>query len=437
VVCGQSIGAVSAPSSPLGQSQELTRSRRKCYESAINLVLDARAMQGDLVDLRRRIHREPEIGLRLPIAQRLVLDALDGLPLELSTGSGLSSVVAVLRGGRRTGRTVLLRADMDALPVTEQTGLEFAAPTQVMHACGHDLHSSMLVGAARLLCGRRDALAGDVVFMFQPGEEGHGGARMMIEEGVLKSAGRRPDAAFALHVVSAMLPLGTVGTRPGPLMAAVDVLRVTVHGAGGHGSMPHRANDPIPATAEMVTALQTMVTRRFDVFDPVVITVGSLHAGTQHNVIPDRAYFEATVRSFSPQAHARVSEQAVRVCQGIARAHGLELDGDFEVLFPVTVNDAAAARFVGDTVAKLFGANRFSDLQSPVTGSEDFSLVLDSVPGAMAFLGACPPNVDPATAPFNHSPLAIFDEGALCEGAALYAGLALDWLAAVGREGHT
>src|SRR5215475_14791267 len=271
---------------------------------------DAEAMAPELAGLRRAIHREPEIGLDLPGTQRKVLAALDGLPLEISLGTALSSVTAVLRGGRAAapggdaqgGPVVLLRGDMDALPVTERTGLDYASQTEgVMHACGHDLHTAMQAGAARLLAARQRELPGTVVFMFQPGEEGHAGARHMIAEGVLDAAGQRPAAAYALHVASADWPAGVISTRPGPMLAAAEVLAVTVHGHGGHGSEPHHAADPIPAACEMVTALQTLVTRRFDVFDPVVITVGSFHAGTTDNVIPDDATFLATVRSFSPE----------------------------------------------------------------------------------------------------------------------------------------
>src|SRR6202041_3133436 len=214
-------------------------------------------------------------------------------------GKQLSSVTAVLRGGR-PGPVVLLRADNDALPVTETTGLPFASRIDgAMHACGHDLHTAMLVGAARVLSARQHDLPGSVIFMFQPGEEGLGGARLMIEEGVLDAAGERPRAAYALHVFSHLVEGGVFAVRPGPALAAADILYVTVRGRGGHASAPQHSADPIPAACEMVTALQTFVTRRFDVFDPVVITVGSFHAGTVNNVIPDEARFWATARSFS------------------------------------------------------------------------------------------------------------------------------------------
>jgi hippurate hydrolase len=314
---------------------------------------------------------------------------------------------------------------MDALPVQERTGLDYAATGETMHACGHDLHTAMLVGAAQLLSAHRDDLDGDVVFMFQPGEEGYDGARHMVDAGVLDATGRRVEAALALHVTSAFLPSGMLATRPGSVMSAADVLRVTVRGAGGHGSAPHRAKDPIPAACEMVTALQTFVTRRFDVFDPVVITIGAFHAGTVHNVIPDEAYFEATVRSFSPDSHARVLEETVTVCRGIAAAHGLEVDAVAEELYPVTVNSREeVGRFV-DVVRELHGDGRYIELPNPLTGSEDFSRVLDQVPGTMAFLGAHLPERDPFTAPYNHSPEAAFDDAVLADGAAVYAEWAL------------
>jgi hippurate hydrolase len=324
---------------------------------------------------------------------------------------------------------VLLRADMDALPVVEETGLEFAATNGAMHACGHDLHTSMLVGAARLLSAHRDELGGDVILMFQPGEEGYDGARHMVEAGVLDAAGARPEAAFFMHVASSTFPSGTVAVRPGPMMAAADVLHVEVIGAGGHASTPHRAQDPIAVAAEIVTALQTLVTRQFDVFDPVVVTVGSFHAGSQQNIIAERATFDATVRSFSPEHQKAISERAVKLCRGIAEAHGLRADVEWQTLYPVTRNDPAEAAFLSDTVAALFGEPAAILLPNPHTGSEDFSRVLDEVPGAMAFLGATAPGRDPETAPFNHSPLAVFDEGVLASGAALYAQLAVDRLA--------
>ena len=357
---------------------------------------DAVAIADDLAGLRRRIHREPEIGLDLPKTQQKVLTALDRLPLELTMGRALSSVTAVLRGAR-PGATVLLRGDMDALPVTERTGLDYSSLTDgAMHACGHDLHTAMLTGAARLLAARQADLAGNVIFMILSG---------------------------------VFLVAGVLATRPGTMMAAADVLDVTVRGHGGHASRPYLAQDPIPAACEMVTALQTLVTRRFDVFDPVVITVGSFHAGTTDNVIPDEAHFLATVRSFSAAARDLVKDASVRLIADIAAGHGLQADADYIDGYPVTVNDAAATAFAEQTATGLLGGGRFVTQADPLTGAEDFSYVLEQVPGAFIMMGACPPGTDAASAPFNHAADAVFDDSVLADGAALLAELALRTLA--------
>ena len=390
---------------------------------------EAVAIAGDLTELRRAIHAEPEIGLDLPQTQSKVLAALGGLPLDISLGRSLSSVTAVLRGAK-PGPTVLLRADMDALPVAERSGVPYASRVDgAMHACGHDLHTAMLAGAARLLAAHQEELAGNVVFMFQPGEEGSGGARTMVGEGVLSAAGERPVAAYALHVASALLPLGLLASRPGTIMAAADTLHVTVHGRGGHGSQPHHAADPVPTACEIVLALQTMVTRRFNVFDPVVVTVGTFHAGTAENVIPDDATFVATVRSFSPEARAAIQNAAPRLARDIASAHGLTATAEFRDGYPVTVNNGDELAFAERTVTDVLGAGRYMTAPDPLTGSEDFSYVLDEVPGAFLMLGACPPGTDPVSAPFNHSAEAVFDDAVLPDGTAVYAELAVRRLA--------
>jgi amidohydrolase len=384
---------------------------------------DARAMSDDLVDLRRRLHRHPEIGLDLPVTQQTVLEALDGLDLEISTGESLSSVTAVLRG-ERDGPAVLLRGDMDGLPVQELTGLDFASQVEgAMHACGHDLHTAMLVGAARLLSAHRDELQGDVVLMFQPGEEGWDGAGRMLEEGVLDAAGRRVSSAYGMHVFSGQIPRGTFTTRPGSLMAASDGLHVTVHGEGGHGSTPYLAKDPVTVAAEIVTSLQTLVTRRFDVFDPVVVTVGSFHAGTRRNVIPDEARFEATVRSFSKTARDRIRAAAPELCRQVAAAHGLSAEADYFDEYPLTVNDADHAEFTAGVVREVFGEERFEPLANPHAGAEDFSRVLEAVPGCYVFLGAHPG--DDMDVPGNHSPRAVFVDEVMPDGVLLHAELAI------------
>ncbi|MEV0128631.1 M20 family metallopeptidase [Dactylosporangium sp. NPDC050688] len=390
----------------------------------MSLREDGELLRDDLVRLRRELHQEPEIGLHLPATQARVLEALDGLPLEVRTGEALSSVTAVLRGDR-PGPVVLLRGDMDALPVTELTGLPYASRVDgVMHACGHDLHTAGLVGAARLLAARRGELAGDVVFMFQPGEEGYDGAGLMLREGVLDAAGRPVEAAYGLHVLATDFPQGVFACRPGPLMSASAGLFVKVVGEGGHGSAPHDALDPIPAACEMVTALHAMVGRHISPFEPVVLTVGAFHAGTRRTIIPDEAVFEATVRTFSAAAARTMARETVRLCEGIAAAHGLRAEVRFEEEYPVTVNHDAGYDLVASTAADVFGADRFRRMAHPDPGSEDFSRVLERVPGAYLFLGAAVAD-DHVGLPNNHAPRAMFDDGVLVDGAVMLAELAL------------
>jgi amidohydrolase len=386
--------------------------------------LDALPLAERLISLRHDLHREPELGLELPRTQAKVLAALDGLPLEISIGKSLTSVTAVLRGGR-PGPAVLLRGDMDALPVQEETGVAYASEVAGrMHACGHDIHTAGLVGAAHLLAGRREELAGDVVFMFQPGEEGQGGAKLMIGEGVLEAAGSRVIAAYAVHVAATTLPLGLVATKPGTVLAASDTVTVTVTGLGGHGSSPHLANDPIPALCEMVTALQTVVTRTIDAFDPAVVTVGSIHAGSAANVIPESGTLQVTVRSFSVATHRSIRAGIERALRGIADAHGVRVEIDYQENYPVTSNDSVETDFALRTARASFGDQRVFTAPRPMAGSEDFSFVLDEVPGAYLMLGAVPPGADPSTAPMNHAPQAVFDDRAVPEAAVLLASLA-------------
>jgi len=385
---------------------------------------DAHAMTADLVALRHTLHEHPEVGLDLPVTQRTVLAAIDGLGLEVTTGTSVTSVTAVLRGAR-PGPAVLLRGDMDALPLQEHTGLDFSSKVDgAMHACGHDLHTAMLVGAARLLAAHRDALAGDVVFMFQPGEEGWNGAGRMLDEGVLEASGQRVASAYGMHVIASQIPRGIFTTRPGTLMAASDDLHVMVHGAGGHGSAPHLARDPITAAAEMVTALQTLVTRRFDVFDPVVVSVGAFHAGTRRNIIPDEAEFKATVRSFSPQARDRIRTEAPSLCRQIAAAYGMEAEAVYHDEYPLTVNDATHAAFTAEVIGEVFGETRYQPMQNPNPGAEDFSRVLAAVPGCYLMLGAHPGD-DVQGAPNNHSPRAVFVDEVMPDGVLLHAQLAV------------
>jgi hippurate hydrolase len=398
------------------------------------LLDEARALQPRTLALRRSLHRHPEVGLQLPRTQRAVLDELADLALEVRTGESVTSVLALLDGAR-PGPTVLLRGDMDALPLLEDSGLEFASEEPGrMHACGHDTHVAMLAGAARLLAARREHIAGRVAFMFQPGEEGLHGARFMLDEGLLERAaeGAAPvSAAFALHI-STQYESGTLNLRAGPTMASGDRIDIEVRGRSGHASAPYRSLDPVPVACEIVQALQLLVTRRVDVFDPAVITIARIAAGTTHNIIPETAEMSGTMRTLSEANRQALRAAISRLAEGIAAAHGATVEVDVEAGYPVTVNDGAAVDLLAGTTAELVGADRVRDLPNPVMGSEDFSYVLQRVPGAMGFLGACPPGLDPEQAPSNHSRQVVFDEDALPVGVATYAGAALRQLAAGG-----
>lgn len=383
-------------------------------------------MQPRTVALRRALHRRPEQGLHLPRTQSAILHALADLPIHVQTGHSTSSVIGVIEG-ERPGPTVLLRADMDALPLTEQSGVPFSSELPgSMHACGHDMHVAMLTSAARLIASQRDEFVGRVLLMFQPGEEGFHGARHMLDEGLLEVAGI-PEQALALHVAST-LDCGVVQSKPGAVMGSSDALRVIVTGRGGHASAPQNAIDPVPAAAAMVGAMQTMLTRTLNVFDPAVVTIARICAGTNSNIIPETAELEGTIRTLSESTRLKVHEEVRRVCEHVAAAHCCSCDVEIEHGYPVTVNDEDVGMQVLDVARRVLGERHVKPMPDPIMGSEDFSYVLAKVPGAMAFVGACPPGWEPDTAPANHSNRVVFDESAMVHGVALYTGFALEVL---------
>jgi hippurate hydrolase len=396
-----------------------------------DLLDEARALQGEIVALRRAIHAEPELGLQTPKTRDKVRTALADLPLDWIEGPATTGIVATLKGGAGPGRCVLLRGDMDALPMPEETGLDYASTVPgTMHACGHDTHTAMLVGAVRLLCARRETLRGEVRFMFQPGEEGFHGARFMLEDGLVggEGTGRNlPEAAFALHVMP-NAQHGLVAGRAGALMASADQFDITVTGRGGHAAMPHYALDPVPIACEIVLAIQTMVARQFDAHDPVIATVARVEGGTAHNVIADFAILRGTLRTLSARHRAKLHAALEQLAIGIAAAHGASASVAITPGFPVTHCDPRAVTLGEAVTHDLFGKAAFRRLDAPIMGAEDFSYVLEQIPGAMFFLGVAADGADWHTCPAIHSPRMTVDESALPRGAALLAGCAVRFL---------
>lgn len=387
------------------------------------LLNDARGIADRITALRRAIHAEPELGLETPRTLAKVRAELADLPLEWREGPSCTGAVAVLGAGK-PGRSVLLRGDMDALPMAEHTGLPFASTIPGrMHACGHDTHTAMLAGAARILASRAGELAGEVRFMFQPGEEGFHGARFMLHDGLLDPL---PDAAFALHIMP-NAPHGTIGSRAGALLAAADMLEIAVTGRGGHASMPHDTRDPVPVACEIVMALQTMVTRRFDAAEAVVVTVSQMDAGSAHNIIPDRAVLRGTMRTLSPARRQGVQQAIRQVAVNVAAAHDCSAEVTITEGFPPTINDPRAVALC-EAVATAMPGGEFMHLAAPIMGAEDFSYVLEKVPGAMAFLGVAEEGADWRHCCGIHSSRMLVDETVLPRGAAFLAGCAARFL---------
>ncbi|NDA12827.1 MAG: amidohydrolase [Actinobacteria bacterium] len=391
------------------------------------LLAEAAGWAQTLIGIRRELHQIPEFALDLPKTQARILAAIEGLG-EITLGKDLTSIALVIRGGK-PGPTVLLRADMDALKVEEETGLEYASTNGFMHACGHDLHMAGAIGAAQILASHKDELNGDVLIWFQPGEEGHHGADVMIDEGMLELTGSRPVAAYGLHVFTS-LPLGAIACKPGPLMASAGDLHVTFHGSGGHGSMPWLSKDPVTPMVEAITALQNLINKSFDQFDPVILNVGWIRAGDDAttNVIADSASFGATVRTFSEVNTKKLHELAPKLIHSIADGFGLSAEVEFGRATKVLMNDPASVERVERVAKSLVGEAGYVPMQNPIAGGEDFASIVAEVPGAFVFVGACPPEIDYQTAPTNHSAKATFDDSVLPLCSSLLVSLAMEHL---------
>jgi amidohydrolase len=415
---------------------------RPAIDLALTERIDAaaQAAEAQVVAWRRDFHQHPELGNREFRTAAIVADHLRSLGLdEVRTEVAHTGVVGLLRGGL-PGPVVALRADMDALPVAEAVDLPFASKATapwngemvgVMHACGHDCHTAILMGVASVLAGLRSELRGSVKFIFQPAEEmppegEDGGAKMMIEQGALEKP--TPQAIFGLHVTS-RLPLGVVGYRPGPTMASSDRLKITVHGRQTHGAAPWLGVDPIVTAAQVVLGLQTVVSRGLDLTrEPAVVTIGAIKGGVRENIIPDSVEMRGTIRAFDEGMRDEIHERVTTLAEAVSRGSRAGCTVCISKNYPVTVNDPALTEAMLPTLARVAGAGL--QLVPKVTGSEDFSYFQRLVPGLFFFVGVTPPGTDPATAPSNHSPRFFADERSLLIGVRSLAHLAVDYLAA-------
>ncbi|HEX7154874.1 MAG TPA: amidohydrolase [Thermoanaerobaculia bacterium] len=398
----------------------------------------AKRVEARVIEVRRDLHQHPELGNRETRTAKVVADRLRALNIEVQTGVAHTGVIGLLRGGK-PGRVVALRADMDALPVTEQVDLPFASKVRttyngqevgVMHACGHDAHVAILLGVAEVLAGVREELPGTVKFIFQPAEEGapageEGGAALMVEQGVLDNP--KVDAVFGLHVTS-RFAVGEVAYRPEGMMAAVDSLRIKVRGKQTHGAYPWLGVDPIVVASQIVLGLQTIASRQLDTTQaPLVVTIGAIHGGVRNNIIPDEVEMIGTIRSLEAKMRDDIHARIRRTVEGIATSAGATAEVTIETGYPITYNDPALTEKTAPTLRRVAG-NEAVRVVNPVLGAEDFSFFQQKVPGVFFWLGTRPKNQTPEQAASNHSPLFYIDESGLALGVRALAHVAVDYL---------
>lgn len=386
----------------------------------------AKSIEKDVINWYEDLHRIPELHDRLPMTTAYVREALDrlGIPYNTYSNSGIRAVIECGKGNK----AIAFRADMDALPVTGETGLPYASVHEgCMHACGHDAHTAMLLGAAKIFAACRDKLKGKVVLLFQPAEETSGGAKIMIDEGCLKD----PDVDMVINFHSGRLfpgiENGQVGWKKGSVMASVDTFKVTVRGKGGHGAYPDECIDPIPIACQMILALQNIVSREIKPTHGAVITTGELHAGTLVNVIPDTAAFGGTIRTLDPDDREKVCRRMEEVFRGIASATQSQVDVEISHAYPVSVNDGKAVDFFRRSAAKIVGEENLIEIQDASTGTEDISYYLQEVPGSFGTLGSLQPHSDGICYPHHNSKFRIAED-CLYLGSAIYAQCGIDFL---------
>lgn len=391
----------------------------------INIIDEAKGMQNKLVEWRRELHQIPEIGFELSKTEAYIVDKLKAMGIEYRQNVGVHGVVGLIKGGKE-GKTILLRSDMDALAIKEATGLSFASTNGNMHACGHDAHMAMILGAAKILNDHKNELEGNIKLIFQPAEEGPGGAKLMIEEGAMENP--KVDAALGMHIGSIFNEVGTgqVGVSFGTPMACHDRFWIKIKGLGCHGAMPHTGVDPVAISGQIITALQTIVSRRISPTSPAVVTIGMVHGGTAYNIIPDYVEISGTVRAFEYELREKIAREIEDITSCITKG----MHGDYEYSYsygypPVVNNPSFTSEFV-ETAKSIVGSENIVEIKVPTMGGEDMAYFLEMVPGTYFFLGGA--NKEKGIVYTHHNSRFDVDEDVFWRGTALMAQGALDWL---------
>lgn len=391
----------------------------------LNIIQEVNRIEEDIISWRRELHQIPEIGLDLPRTTKFIMDELDNMNIEYHTLVNGNAIVGLIKG-KEEGKTIGLRADTDALPVKEKTGLEFASNNGCMHACGHDGHTAILLGVAKVLNENKDKFKGNVKLLFQPGEEYPGGAKPMIEEGALENP--KVDAVMGLHLgnLGKEIPKGKIGVSYGAMMAAVDVMYIKINGKGSHGAYPHQSIDPIVTASEIVLALQTIISREVDPVEPAVVSVTRIDGGFNHNIIPDSVEIQGTIRTVNEETRQRISRRIEEIVKGITLAHGASYEIDYEFCYPALINSEEFTKGFVESAKKIIPEEDIIEMKSPVMGAEDMSFFLQEVPGTFFYLSNMA-EIDGEFHP-HHNPKFDIDEGEMWKGAALIIQNTIDWL---------
>lgn len=390
-----------------------------------NIIDEVKKIAEDIINWRRELHRIPEVGLNLPKTTKFIMTELDKMNIEYNTLVDGNAIVGLIKGSGE-GKTIGLRADTDALPVKEETGLEFASINGCMHACGHDGHTAILLGVAKILNENKDKFKGNVKLLFQPGEEYPGGAKPMIEEGALENP--KVDAVMGLHLgnLGKGIPTGKIGISYGAMMAAVDVMYIKVKGKGSHGAYPHLSIDPIVTASEIVLALQTIISREVDPVEPAVVSVTRIGGGFNHNIIPDSVEIQGTIRTVKEETRQRISRRIEEIVKGITMAHGASYEIDYEYCYPALINSEEFTKEFVESAKKIISEDDVIEMKAPVMGAEDMSFFLQKVPGTFFYLS----NMGKTDGEFypHHNPKFDIDEKELWKGVALVIQGTIDWL---------